>query len=113
MKRFLFAAAVATAIAACTPAYAVDFAAENNAGGHLVLTDKPCPVDAPEAKDFRAAFTYSAEGDITLGCWVLAGGRVIVAWLDDGSVAEYDPMAFRKVDASTRPSTGKRGERDA
>ena len=111
MKRFLCAAAVAVAIAA--PAYAVDFAAENNAGGHLVLTDQPCPVDAPEAKDFRAAFTYSAKGDVAFGCWVLTREKVLVVWLDSGEVTAYDPAAFSKVDASTRPSTGKRGERDA
>lgn len=105
MKRLLFLVAVAAAITACVPAYAAEFAAENNAGGHIVLTEEACPVkDAPE--DVRGAFTYSARGDVTFGCWTLAGERVVVIWLDDGRVAEYAAALFRKVDGNLAGGRG-------
>ena len=73
-----------------------------------MLTEEPCPVDGAPA-NVRGAFTYSATGDLALGCWTLAGDRVLVIWLDDGTAIEYAASLFRKVDGNLGAVRGERG----
>lgn len=100
------AVAAATAVVACGPVYAADWAAPNNNGGHIVLTDKACTLpDAPPG--ILAAFTYGRDGSMTGGCWLLSGATVEVLWFDDMQIVRYPAGAFVEVSADGAPATGE------
>lgn len=103
MRTFLLSAAVALATA-CTPVYAATFAAENNAGGHIVLTDEKCPIPELAEVDGLAGFAYDGAGQLRPHCWVLDGDAVLVLWLDTGELTAYPARVFTEVNSETSPA---------
>lgn len=68
--------------------------ANNDAGGSLVLTTRPCIIDGENRKHFRAAFTTAANGQAMSACWMPVGERIGVVYRD-GESRYYKPSDFQ------------------
>jgi len=102
MRSYTILAAIAASLVLARGAALAEeqFAARNTAGGHIVLSDRPCPFDAAAADGLQLAFTYQPGVSFVRGCWAyLPASRVVrVVWLDDGRQVDYDPAQFERVD---------------
>ena len=85
MKKLLLIAALVAA-----PAFADSWAMPNQAGGEIVLTDRPCP----GYKKLLAAYNYSSGGRTQTGCWTVVDDMVQVVWNDSGRRYVYSLDSF-------------------
>lgn len=77
------------ALAASFHVNAVTFEKDNEAGGQIVLTDRP----SADCKDgMKVAYGTSAKGVVLFGCWSLIDNRVWVTMGD--TVRVHDPQSF-------------------
>ncbi len=80
----------AAALLVCTQAHAAIIAqAENNAGGHINLTDEQAGCPATQ----RLAFSTSSTGEVTTGCWWGSNDYIWVRYIS-GSIRAYKPGLF-------------------
>ena len=85
MKNLLLIAALISA-----PALADSWAMPNQAGGEIVLTDRPCP-GHPK---LLSAYNYSSGGRSQSGCWTVIDDMVHVIWDDSGRRYTYSLDSF-------------------
>jgi len=80
-------------MAASLNAAAETWAAKNEAGGEIVLTDRPCP----KYKSLRVAYARGVDGVTVEGCWTYMDHYVHVAYYH-GEKRVYDPTIFTKME---------------
>jgi hypothetical protein len=73
--------------------------APNEAGGRIVITDRPCP----SSEKLRMAYAVEGSGEVHEGCWAFFDGLVHIFWPDKGVRTAYPPNIFI-------PSEAKRGK---
>ncbi len=88
MKKILAAVLVATSIAA----HAESLHAPNEAGGSIVITDRPCPT----SEKLRYAYAVEGNGAVTAGCWTFFDGLVHILWTESNIHMAYPPEAFMR-----------------
>jgi hypothetical protein len=74
----LHALLLATLLAAAPLAQADTWYLDNDAGGRIVLTTRPCPL--PDTKPLLEVYTYNAAGGRQSGCWAIFDDLVQVSW---------------------------------
>lgn len=85
MKRLLLIAALAT-----TPVMADSWAMQNQGGGEIVITDRPCP-GYPK---LLSAYNYVSSGKTAKGCWTVIDNMVHVIWESNGAQYTYSLSDF-------------------
>jgi|GEM_PF-3138648 len=78
MKNTLLALALATLLVAPT-AQADSFSMSNQAGGRIVLTDRPCD-DQVNGAGLLQAYTFTDTGAQGKGCWTIIDNLVHIGW---------------------------------
>ena len=75
-----------------TLAAAESWETRNEAGGRIVITDRPCR----DYKQLKEAYAISSTGETLEACWAWIDGFVHVAYRH-GEKRIYDPAIFTKV----------------
>lgn len=68
----------------------------NNAGGSIVLTSRPCVMNGKNEPDFRAAFVTARGGLSMAACWTPVN-RVLAVVYADGDTRFYHPTDFQVI----------------
>lgn len=94
--------AICAALLTIGVAHAEEFAAPNNGGGEIRLTDAKCPTKGRES--WSVVYSYGARGEASYGCWFFGNNLVHVAW-EDGTHSIFKATDFSRVGTS-KPSKG-------
>ena len=98
MKRLLIALMMMAATA-----HAGDIATlDNEAGGKIVFTDRPCPKDIGGLR----MYATSRSGETLFGCWILPDdSQNIMVRYSDGVIRMYDPANIKFTDYFNRKNS--------
>lgn len=94
--------AITAAVFTIGVAQAEEFAAPNNGGGEIRLTQAQCPTKGRDK--WSVVYSYSDKGAASYGCWFFGNNLVHVAW-DDGTHSIFKASSFSPVQ-SNKPSKG-------
>lgn len=100
--RTIAMATIAVALVGCAvapTATAEAFQMPNKAGGHIVITDRPCN----KSDVLRSGYSYNANGRTLDLCWGFYDNRVQVIYLESGNRYSYPVEEFERV-----PDPGQR-----
>jgi len=87
MKKLLIALLILPTIA-----LADVWTTQNNAGGQIVLTDRPC-IGYPKLMEM---YTRMPTGETLSGCWAFYDGFIHVVYQGETNQHTYTPQAFIK-----------------
>ncbi len=83
-------------------------ALDNQSGGLIIITDRPCP-DTANGSALREAYATHADGRRIEGCWTMFDGLVQIGW-GHGQRSSFDPRHFKLRDELTEPQKSKRNK---
>lgn len=89
IKKLVFFLAILPGVAS-----AQIFSTENNAGGEIVITDRPCIVKGENFNGLKEAYAWSPRVKKIPACWTFHDGNVVLVYLHDGQERIYPISSF-------------------
>ncbi len=91
IKKLVFLLAAFPVVAA-----AQVFSAENESGGEIVITDRPCIVKGEVFNGLKESYAWSPRIKKMPACWTFHDGNVVLVYLNDGEERVYPISAFKE-----------------
>lgn len=86
-------------------AQALTFQTQNQGGGLIVLTGRPCP-NQVTGKGLKEAYATLANGSRLEGCWTYFDGLVQIGW-GEGKRSTLDPNIFTQQEDEVPASAAR------
>ena len=94
--------ALATLLASASLAQASSWSMPNNAGGNIVLTDRPCSVK--NSAPLLEAYSFAGDGTRMEGCWGAWDDMAQVVWFNGKrSAFDFDSFTPTTQSAPVKP----------
>jgi hypothetical protein len=86
-------ALAAVLVATAAVAQEITATMNNQSGGQIVITPRPCYIGTELMRGWMEAYTYNQSGVTIEGCWQPRDGRISVVWRG-GETRTYNPVDF-------------------